>query len=204
MKYEESTLKMKKSLADSLKKLACQKPFSKVTVKDIITDCGVNRKTFYYHFEDIYDLLKWLFAQEAIEIIRQFDLLSESREAFLFVLDYVSENERFLYNICHSLGRMELKKFFYNDFIGIMRSCIDEAEQAQDLCVAEDFKSFLSEFYAEAIAGVLLLRIDDPQKQDKQQLVQYLSLLINETIPNALTSAARSGLKESRNPDTPE
>ena len=31
-----------------------KKPLSKITVSEIIADCGVNRKTFYYHFEDIY------------------------------------------------------------------------------------------------------------------------------------------------------
>ena len=35
-----------------------KKPLSNITVSEIIADCGVNRKTFYYHFEDIYALLK--------------------------------------------------------------------------------------------------------------------------------------------------
>jgi len=40
-------------LADSLKKAMKSKPVSKVTISEIIADCNVNRKTFYYHFEDI-------------------------------------------------------------------------------------------------------------------------------------------------------
>ena len=47
----------KRALAASLIKLLSQKPLDKVTVKDIIEDCGVNRQTFYYHFKDIYDLV---------------------------------------------------------------------------------------------------------------------------------------------------
>ena len=43
----------KRALAASLIKLLSQKPLDKVTVKDIIEDCGVNRQTFYYHFQDI-------------------------------------------------------------------------------------------------------------------------------------------------------
>ena len=46
-------------LAESLKRAMKQKSFSKITVSEIIQDCGVNRKTFYYHFEDVYDLLEW-------------------------------------------------------------------------------------------------------------------------------------------------
>ena len=50
--------KRKKTLAVSLKRFMEKKPLSKITVSEIIADCGVNRKTFYYHFEDIYALLK--------------------------------------------------------------------------------------------------------------------------------------------------
>ena len=48
----------KKTLAVSLKRFMEKKPLSKITVSEIIADCGVNRKTVYYHFEDIYALLK--------------------------------------------------------------------------------------------------------------------------------------------------
>ena len=41
--------------------------FEKITVKDIVEDCGVNRQTFYYHFQDIYELLGWIYKTEAVE-----------------------------------------------------------------------------------------------------------------------------------------
>ena len=58
MKHEVTSLNTKKALAAALKELMTKKPLSKITVSDIISVCGVNRKTFYYHFQDIYDLLK--------------------------------------------------------------------------------------------------------------------------------------------------
>ena len=48
----------KKALAASLKKLLEQKTLDKITVVDLAEDCGVNRQTFYYHFQDIYDLVE--------------------------------------------------------------------------------------------------------------------------------------------------
>lgn len=91
MKHEITSLNTKKTLAASLKKAMEKKPLSKITVSEIITDCGVNRKTFYYHFQDIYALLKWMLEEEAIEVVKQFDLLVDYREAILFVLDYVKK-----------------------------------------------------------------------------------------------------------------
>lgn len=51
----------KKALAASMKKLMRQKPFEKISVSDICSDCGINRKSFYYHFRDKYDLVNWIF-----------------------------------------------------------------------------------------------------------------------------------------------
>ena len=51
----------KHDLAEALCQLLETKTLEKITVKDIVARCGVNRQTFYYHFQDIYDLLdKWL------------------------------------------------------------------------------------------------------------------------------------------------
>ena len=43
----------KRALAASLKRLLAEKPLSKITISDITDDCGINRMTFYYHFQDI-------------------------------------------------------------------------------------------------------------------------------------------------------
>ena len=55
----------KKAFAASLKKLLSQKPLDKIKISDITNDCAVNRQTFYYHFKDIYDLLEWVYTNEA-------------------------------------------------------------------------------------------------------------------------------------------
>ena len=43
----------KRALAETFKKLLSKRGLNKITVKDIVEDCGVNRQTFYYHFHDI-------------------------------------------------------------------------------------------------------------------------------------------------------
>ncbi len=188
MKYEITSLNTKKTLAESFKKLVSRKTFSKITVSEIITDCGVNRKTFYYHFTDIYALLKWTLEQEAIEVVKQFDLIAEYEEAILFVMDYVEENSNFLQNIYHSIGRDELKRFFCADFINIVRSFIDQSEKMQNLSTPDDFKLFLSQFYTEAIAGMLVEWIVDHSVRNREKTILYISIIIQSTIPNALRS----------------
>ena len=38
-----------------------EKNFDKISVSDICDRCNMNRKSFYYHFRDKYDLLNWIF-----------------------------------------------------------------------------------------------------------------------------------------------
>ena len=35
--------------------------FERISVSDICDECGMNRKSFYYHFKDKYDLVNWIF-----------------------------------------------------------------------------------------------------------------------------------------------
>ena len=97
MKHSVTTNNTKKLLADSLKHLMSQKPFSKITVSEIIRDCNINRKTFYYHFQDIYALFKWILDEEAFQPVKGFDLLTDYTQAVRFAMNYILDN-RYLLN----------------------------------------------------------------------------------------------------------
>ncbi len=61
----------KKVLAYSLKELMKKRPLNKITVGDICEACEMNRKSFYYHFKDKYDLVNWIFYTDFFEDNRQ-------------------------------------------------------------------------------------------------------------------------------------
>ena len=50
----------KLALANALKAQLQKKFLDDITVKELVEACEINRQTFYYHFQDIYDLLHWL------------------------------------------------------------------------------------------------------------------------------------------------
>lgn len=60
----------KLALANALKKLPQKKFLDDITVKELVEECEVNRQTFYYHFQDIYDLLRWFLEHETSEALR--------------------------------------------------------------------------------------------------------------------------------------
>ena len=61
----------KNALADSLKKLMISKPINKISIREITESCGFQRLTFYYHFDDVYDLLQWTMRRELIIPIKE-------------------------------------------------------------------------------------------------------------------------------------
>lgn len=71
----------KLALANALKELLEEQPFEKISVSDICERCHMNRKSFYYHFRDKYDLVNWIFDTEFIEVnqINAMDLQELSR-----------------------------------------------------------------------------------------------------------------------------
>lgn len=61
----------KKALANALKELMQEMPFAKISISDICDRCHMNRKSFYYHFKDKYDLVNWIFDSEFIAVAMQ-------------------------------------------------------------------------------------------------------------------------------------
>ena len=154
------------------------KPFSKITVSEIIAACKINRKTFYYHFEDIFALLKWMFEEEAIEVVRHFDLLIDYEASIRFVMQYVDENDYIISCVYDSIGRDAMKQFFYADFVGVVTSVIDAAVAEHGKNIDPAFKVYVAKFYAEAIAGMLIDWAKERDKHDREKIVGYLTSVI--------------------------
>lgn len=192
MKHEITTYNTKRSLANSLKKIMKTKPFSKITVSEIIQDCGVNRKTFYYHFDDIFSLLKWMFEEEAIEVVKQFNLLVDYEEAIRFAMNYVDQNEYIIGCAYDSMGRDEMKRFFYADFMGVVTSVIDAQEDRLNRSLDPDFKEYIAKFYTEAISGMLIDWVKDKDKHDREKTIHYLTTIIRAALRSLEYSPKKS------------
>ena len=60
----------KRALAAALRELMEEMPFDKIQIAQICERCDMNRKSFYYHFKDKYDLVNWIFDTEFISFSR--------------------------------------------------------------------------------------------------------------------------------------
>ena len=86
----------KRALSQSLKKLLANKPLDKITVTDIVEDCGVNRQTFYYHFQDMADLVEWTCLEDADKALQDRKTYSTWQEGFLSIFNLMKEDQTFI------------------------------------------------------------------------------------------------------------
>lgn len=126
--------------------------------------------------------MKWTFEQEAIEVVKNFDLLVDYEEAIHFIMDYVEANEYIINCAYDSIGRDELKRFFSADFLEVVVSIIDHTEAKIGKSLEKDYKDFLSHFYMEAIAGMLIDWIKNKDKKNREVVIQYISTTIRESL----------------------
>ena len=93
-------------------------------------------------------------------------------------MNYVDENEYIISCAYDSIGRDEMKRFFYADFLGVVTSVIDAAEANLHKTVDSDFKNYVAKFYTEAISGMLIDWVKDRDKHDREKTIGYLTTLI--------------------------
>ena len=79
----------KEALANALRQMMAIKPIAKITVKDLVELCGVNRQTFYYHFDDVYDLLEWVFEQDANRVLPREVVYDHWMQDVMLFMDYL-------------------------------------------------------------------------------------------------------------------
>ncbi len=193
MNYTVTSNNTKKTLADALKHLLERKPLAKITVSDIIRECGLNRKTFYYHFQDIHDLLKWMLNQEAIERIKSFSAAMEFEEGMLFLLKYIEENKHILNCVCDSLGSLEIKRGLNQDFEYIAEKMLAVVERSKKVRLQSDYRTFLKSFFIDAMSGKLLEIIQSNESCDRTQMIEYVSFTLRVSLEALAEAAVSSG-----------
>ena len=186
MTNEEISQKTKQALADALKSAMKTKKLSKITVSELIAACNINRKTFYYHFKDIYALLKWMLEQEALEVIKNFDLIIDTEEAIRFVMDYAEKNNYIISGAFDSMGYEEIKRFFHADLFSVIYGTLEQGEEKLNVRLEPQFKQFLAEFYTEASAGLLIEWTKNRFTQDKETVLQNIVSIFKITMPVVL------------------
>lgn len=181
-----SSLTTKKAIAYTFKDLLKEKSFSKITVNDIAKKCDINRQTFYYHFQDIRDLIEWICIDEVDHILEKKDESEKWEDKFLLIFKIMEEEKIFVKNIYYSVSVEVLRNNLYRLVYPIIYSEILEKSKGKNL--REEDKKFITDFYKYSFVSIVLNWIDNGMHENPELIVAKVSRLITGTIDHACLS----------------
>lgn len=153
-----------KLIADTFEQLLQEKPLTKITVREIVDRCGINRNTFYYHFQDIPDLLERMAKEKADEIIQNHSRLESLVDCIQLVIQYCTSYRQAILHIYRSVQREvfldtleQLTLYVVKEFVGTA---------TETLPIRSEDKQLLIRYYKCTLIGVSLDWLDAGMEYD--------------------------------------
>lgn len=185
-KYTIQSNNTKILLSETLKKLMSEKNLKKISINEIVGRCNLNRNSFYYHFNDIYDLLKFTLDREAVNIIKETNLGKDIKGAILFITNYIDKNKAFCQSAYNSLGREELKLFLKNDIQIIISNYITDILNTNNITVNDEFKNYIISVHSDLIATNLIYYLNEEFNIEKENLINYMIILFTNSLDGTI------------------
>lgn len=172
----------KQALAAALKQCMKQKPLDKISIREITDLCGLRRETFYYHFSDIYALVKWMFEEEALTLLRRHEGVQLWKEGLLDLFRYIQDNREFCLCALRSLGHGHLRRLFLQDLQAIVQRTVDQLSQELGL-PADDL---VPQFYSIALAGCIESWLIGELPYTPEELIQFADTMLQDHLQGAV------------------
>lgn len=137
----------------SFRRLLLAKSLDKIKVRDIVEDCGLNRNTFYYYYEDIYDLFDDYLDAQMQEIYRTLPENSPWDAELLRLLDCVCETPPMGRHIFFSRKREAMRQYLNK----VLTVTLDRyiAAEMQELEIAPEDRRLVCDTCCHALYGMI-------------------------------------------------
>jgi len=144
----------KREFASVFREMLKTEPFRKISVGDLCEKCGLNRKSFYYHFKDKYDLVNWIFYTEFVSLLGGRDY-ENGWDLMDGLCAYFYENRDFYRKVLSVDGQNSFREYFKEILEPLVRDYL------QDIVGDRARADFFVDFYAEAIVSAVVRWLTD-------------------------------------------
>lgn len=170
----------KRMLSLSLKKLLEKNTLDNITIQDITDDAEVSRKTFYYHFQDIYALLEWTLSEDCRHLLESKVKRGDWKESIVALFEYMQENRLIILNAFHSLERDTLEHEVFSILSPLLFDLLN-AQPNFELLNDED-QRFIVSVYGLGVTGLLLRWISTDMLAPSEPLIRQLYRLASGSL----------------------
>lgn len=168
---------MKGAITDAFISLCMKKNIDRITVKDIVEACGISRQTFYYHFQDLLDVVEWAVdqaVQEALANSLKEDTLEAALEVFLKM---AVRKHGVILRLMQSQRRERLERLFAESIEQYLKGILQR--QAASRAISAEELDVAGKFYSFGVVGVLLDYCGRKDLDIKKLAAQLARLLTN-------------------------
>lgn len=169
----------KEVLKNALMSLLEERSLDKITVNEIVKEGHVNRNTFYYHFDDVYDLIDYLFKSEAKSIVEIDHIADEWEDDILRVTRYLINHKAIIYHLYFSMNRERLEIDLYHLFYEVLKKI---AYKKAGSTIPEKQLESLIDFYTYGLVGKTLNWIKNDMHEDPEEFITQLKLALTPLI----------------------
>lgn len=172
---------MKEVIAEAVRTLLFEKKVKKLTVKDIVQECKITRQAFYYHFEDILELLQWMLEKDSEKLLEEC-MKQENPESglgyfFAIATSMKSYTERGLQSNYGKEIEKLLSDFMFNFFkMAMEKRDVHKSLNSKDI-------EFMLRYHCQAIIGILRGWTKEDQKDIDYNVRQIHLMLQGEIHP---------------------
>ena len=174
----------KKAIVEAFLELLNEKPLDKITVKEIVDSCGINRNTFYYHFEDIHALLTFVLDGEVERVIAEHADVESLEEGFIEAARFALCNKRAVYHIYNSVSREDLERYLNSIAEDVVRRMVEGLYSEGE--VSELDRELIIHFYKCGLSGMVMAWVGEGMKADPEQMIRSLGKLLEGSISAAM------------------
>lgn len=162
----------KKTLAAALKYLMTEHPFEKISVGDICAYCEMSRKSFYYHFQDKYDLMNWIFYTEFIGTLQQ-PAQTTGEQLLNNICAYFYKEQVFYRNALNVRGQNSFQDYFIEIIHPFVYAFVQDIFSGNN----EDLPFYVS-FYTNAFLSAIIRWLNEGAVIPPQRFARLLSSAI--------------------------
>lgn len=162
----------RRAIKETFLKQLNQRPLSQITVKDIVEDCGINRNSFYYHYQDLPALLEEVIAERVQALMSDHPTIDSIEDSFDAALDFVLDHKRAVLHIFNSLSRDVFERYLIDVCRYVVTTYIDTAFADQE----PERKQILIRYHKCACFGHIIDWLNTGMKDDVSAYFHQVAL----------------------------
>ena len=181
----------RKAIQDAYIALCEKKPADKITVKEIVEICGINRNSFYYHFEDLPSLTVSIMEDQIRQAMYAPEVES-LQEGFLRCAQCFQDNIAFYRNVYYSKNR-EVLDYQIRCLIDEMLGRLLNHSLFVHYDISEEDQEIITSVYCMEMLGLLFGWLQEGMKYDLPTRYRRVFELRRGTAEMMARRADRSG-----------